>query len=50
MHAEKLSGSTYNTKMSVNRGDSLVSTRLGELGCDDLLDGEDDTVLAPDAH
>jgi len=44
------SGNTYNTKMPVNRGDSLIGARLGELGCDDFLDGEDDTVLAPDTH
>lgn len=35
--------------MSVNCSNSLVGAGLGELGCDDLLDGEDDAVLAPDA-
>lgn len=35
--------------MGVDGGDPLVGARLLELGCDHLLDGEDNTVLATDA-
>lgn len=40
---------TYNTKMSVNSSDALVGVWFPQLGGDDLLDGEDDALLATDA-
>jgi hypothetical protein len=40
---------TYYTSMAVNAGDSLVGIGFLQLGCDNLLDGQDDAVLAPDA-
>jgi hypothetical protein len=35
--------------VSVDGSDSLVGTRLQQLGCDDLLDRQHHTVLASDA-
>lgn len=35
--------------MSIDRGDALVGFWLQQLGCDELLDGEDDAILAADA-
>lgn len=35
--------------MSIDRGNAFVGFWLQQLGCDELLDGEDDTVLAADA-
>lgn len=40
---------TYDSQMPVNGGDALVGTGLQQLGCDDLLDGQDDAVLCADA-
>jgi hypothetical protein len=40
---------TYGSDMAVNAGNSLVCIGFLQLGCDNLLDGEDDAVLAPDA-
>ncbi len=41
---------TYCSDMVVNGADSLVGTGLQKLGCDHLLDGEDDAILASDAN
>lgn len=35
--------------MSIDRGDAFVGFWLQQLGCDELLDGEDDAVLAADS-
>lgn len=35
--------------MSIDGGDAFVGFWLQQLGCDELLDGEDDAVLAADA-
>lgn len=40
---------TYCSDMAVNAGNSLVCIGFLQLGCDNLLDGQDDAVLAPDA-
>lgn len=40
---------TYCSDVAVNAGNSLVCIGLLQLGCDNLLDGQDDAVLAPDA-
>lgn len=40
---------TYNAQMSVHRCDALVCVGLQQLGCDDLLDSQDDAIFAPDA-
>jgi hypothetical protein len=42
-------GCTYCADMAVNAGNSLVCTRLLQLRCDNLLDSQDNAVLAPDA-
>lgn len=41
---------TYSTEVTINRGDTLVCTGLPELGSDDLLDGQDDAVLAANPY
>lgn len=40
---------TYRSDVAVNAGNSLVGTGFLQLGCDNLLNGQDDAVLAPDA-
>lgn len=42
-------GFTYHAHVAVDRGDALVRTRFQQLRGNDLLDGEDNAVLAPDA-
>lgn len=37
---------TYSSQMSVDGSDSLVGTRLRQLGCDDFLDCQYDAILA----
>jgi hypothetical protein len=39
----------YNAQVSIDCCDALVGALFEELGCDDLLDGQHDAVLAPDA-
>lgn len=39
---------TYDSQMLVHRGNSLVGTGLQQLGCDDLLDCQNNTVLGAD--
>jgi hypothetical protein len=39
----------YDAQMPVNSRNALVGVGLEQLGCDDLLDGQHDAVLAPDA-
>lgn len=41
--------STYHAEMPVDRSDPLVRTGLQQLGCDDLLDRQDDAVFTPDS-
>lgn len=41
---------TYGSDMCVNGADSLVGAGLQQLGCDHLLDGEDDAILASDTN
>lgn len=38
---------TYNAQMPIHRCDALVCVGLQQLGCDDLLDGQDDAIFAP---
>jgi hypothetical protein len=40
---------TYHTQVPIYRGNTLVGTLLEQLGGDDLLDGQNDALLAPDA-
>lgn len=40
---------TYNAKMPIHRCDALVCVGLQQLRCDDLLDGQDDAIFAPNA-
>ena len=40
---------THNANMAIHRCYSLVRTRLQKLAGDDLLDGQDHTILASDA-
>jgi hypothetical protein len=40
---------TYSSHVSIDGGDTFVGFWLQQLGCDELLDGENDAVLAADA-
>lgn len=40
---------TYSSQMLVDSCDSLVGAGLQQLGCDDLLDCQDDTIFRTDA-
>lgn len=40
---------TYNAQVPVNCCDTLVCASLQQFGCDDLLDRQNDAVLAPNA-
>lgn len=47
--SESIGERTYHTSVGVNGSDALVGTGFQKLGGDDLFDGEDDAILAPDA-